>query len=105
MIPCSALILAVPSYRTASLLPAALRESGYMATAASIPLSPIVSVHLWFEEDVMPQETLGVIGRRVQWVFNRRTIGRENGPENEKRRGGHISAVISSAHAFVEKIG
>jgi squalene-associated FAD-dependent desaturase len=102
MIPCSALILAVPSYRAASLLPAALRESGYMATAATIPLSPIVSVHLWFEKDVMPQETLGVIGRRVQWVFNRRTIGHENGPENEKRRGGHISAVISAAHAFVE---
>ena len=102
MIPCSALILAVPSYRAASLLPAALRESGYMATAVSIPLSPIVSVHLWFEKDVMPQETLGVIGRRVQWVFNRRTIGHENGPENEKRRGGHISAVISAAHAFVE---
>jgi squalene-associated FAD-dependent desaturase len=101
-IPCSALILAVPSYRAASLLPAALRESGYMAAAASIPLSPIVSVHLWFETDVMPQETLGVIGRRVQWVFNRRKIGHENGPENAKRGGGHISAVISAAHAFVE---
>lgn len=101
-IGCSALILAVPSYRAPSLLPRALRETGYMAPAASIPLSPIVSVHLWFEKDVMPQETLGVIGRRVQWMFNRRKIGHENGPENEKRGGGHISAVISAAHAFVE---
>jgi squalene-associated FAD-dependent desaturase len=101
-IGCSALILAVPSYRAASLLPAALRETGYMAPAASIPLSPIVSVHLWFEKDVMPQETLGVIGRRVQWVFNRKKICHENGPENEKSGGGHISAVISAAHAFVE---
>jgi uncharacterized protein with NAD-binding domain and iron-sulfur cluster len=50
----------------------------------------------------MPQESLGVIGRRVQWVFNRRKIGHENGPENEKGGGGHISAVISAAHAFVE---
>jgi squalene-associated FAD-dependent desaturase len=97
-IGCSAVILAVPSYRAASLLPAPLRETGYLAPAASIPLSPIVSVHLWFEEDVMPQETLGVIGRRVQWVFNRRKIGHEN----EKTGGGHISAVISAAHAFVE---
>ena len=36
----------------------------------------------------MPQESLGVIGRRIQWVFN--------------RRGGHLSAVISAAHAFVD---
>jgi squalene-associated FAD-dependent desaturase len=97
-IACSALILAVPSFRAPSLLPAALRASGYMAPAASIPLSPIVSIHLWFEEEVMPQETLGVIGRRIQWVFNRRKICREN----EKGKGGHLSVVISAAHAFVE---
>jgi squalene-associated FAD-dependent desaturase len=97
-IPCSALILAVPSYRAPSLLPDALRETGYMAPAASIPLSPIVSVHLWFEEEVMPQEILGVIGRRVQWVFNRRRICHENA----EGRGGHLSAVISAAHAVVD---
>jgi squalene-associated FAD-dependent desaturase len=96
--PCSALILAVPSYRAPSLLPDPLRERGYLAPAASIPLSPIVSVHLWFEKDVMPQETLGVISRRIQWVFNRRKIC----PQNEEGRGGHLSAVISAAHAFVE---
>jgi squalene-associated FAD-dependent desaturase len=94
-IGCSALILAVPSFRAASLLPAALRETGFMASAASIPLSPIVSIHLWFENDFMPHVTLGVIGRRIQWVFNRRRICREQG------KGGHISVVISAAHAFV----
>ena len=95
-IPCSALILAVPSYRAPSLLPETLRGSGYMARVPSIPLSPIVSVHLWFDEDVMPQESLGVIGRRIQWVFNRRKICREQG------KGGHLSVVISAAHRFVE---
>ena len=99
-IPCSALILAVPSYRAPALLPAVLRETGYMAPAASIPLSPIVSVHLWFEKEVMPQEILGVIGRRIQWVFNRRKISHEKG--HEQGRGGHLSAVISAAHAMVD---
>ena len=101
-LPCSALILAVPSYRAPSLLPEALRETGCMASAASIPLSPIVSVHLWFDEDVMPQEILGVIGRRIQWVFNRRKIGPEIGSGDENGRKGHLSAVISAAHAFVD---
>jgi squalene-associated FAD-dependent desaturase len=96
MVMCSAVILAVPSYRAPTLLPAMLRESGYMAECASIPVSPIVSVHLWFDNDFMPQETLGVIGRRIQWVFNRRKICRET------MSGGHVSVVISAAHAFVD---
>jgi squalene-associated FAD-dependent desaturase len=94
-IGCSAVILAVPSYRAAGLLPDALRESGFLACASSIPLSPIVSVHLWFRGDVMPQDVLGVVGRRIQWVFNRRKISREKG------EGGHLSVVISAARAFV----
>jgi squalene-associated FAD-dependent desaturase len=96
MIPCSALVLAVPSYRVMSLLPDPLRESGYLTAAAAIRHTPIVSIHLWFDTDFMPQDTLGVIGRRIHWVFNRRKICGERG------RGGHISVVISAAHRFVE---
>jgi len=94
-IGCSAVILAVPSYRAAGLLPDALRGSGFLARASSIPLSPIVSVHLWFADDVMPQEVLGIVGRRIQWVFNRRKISREKGA------GGHLSVVISAAREYV----
>ena len=99
-IGCSALILAVPSYGAAGLLPGALRDAGFLAKAASIPLSPIVSVHLWFEKDAMPQEALGIIGRRIQWAFNRRRISPESEPGG--RGGGHVSVVISAAHAFVD---
>jgi len=95
-VPCSALVLAVPSFRLPGLLPAALRESGALAGAASIPLSPIVSIHLWFDADFMPQRVLGVIGRRIQWVFNRRKICREGGA------GGHLSVVISAGHSLVD---
>ena len=97
-IACSALILAVPSYRAAGLLPDRLREGGFLAAAASIPVSPIVSIHLWFERDFMTCESLGVIGRRIQWVFNRKKIA----PGSETKTGGHVSTVISAAHAFVD---
>ena len=46
----------------------------------------------------MAGESLGVIGRRIQWVFNRKKIS----PASETKTGGHISTVISAAHAFVE---
>ena len=95
-VSCSAVVLAVPSYRAAGVLSASLRGWGTPANAASIPLSPIVSVHLWFDTDFMPQRVLGVIGRRIQWVFNRRKICLERGA------GGHLSVVISAGHSLVD---
>jgi len=95
-IACAALVLALPSYRLPGLLPVSLRDRGPLAGAASIPLSPIVSIHLWFESDFMPQRVLGVIGRHIQWVFNRRKICREGGG------GGHLSVVISAGRSLVD---
>jgi squalene-associated FAD-dependent desaturase len=94
---CSCLVLAVPPGRVAALLPGRLRESGFLSFAAGMPVSPIVSIHLWFETDFMNHEVLGVVGRRIQWVFNRRRFVR--GPA----KGGHVSAVISAARGFVEQ--
>jgi hypothetical protein len=54
-----------------------------------------VSVHLWFRENFMPHQFLGVIGRTVQWVFNKRMSGTSPGPD------GHISAVVSAAYDIV----
>lgn len=92
---CSALVLAVPPAKAATILPEDLRAAGFLAGMAAAPSSPIVSVHLWYDRDFMPQEFVGVIGRSVQWVFNRRKICRTPG------RGGHLSAVISAAHEAV----
>lgn len=93
-IGCSAVVLAVPHYRVEGLLPSYLR--GQFSAIVNIPSTPIVSVHMWFEDDFMPQDAVGLIGRRVQWVFNKRRINREMG------KGGHVSCVISAADGFVE---
>jgi zeta-carotene desaturase len=91
---CRALILAVPHFRIGSLVPEALHSS--LSALSSTPSTPIVSLHLWFERDFMPHEFIGVIGRRVQWVFNKRKLFRE------QRADGHISCVISAASECVE---
>lgn len=95
-IVCSAVILAVPPHALPGLLPENGETRRMIASAAAMPVSPIVSIHLWFPEDFMPVESLGIIGRRIQWVFNRRMISREG-----EKRGGHVSAVISAARAYV----
>ena len=89
-----AVILTIPPHKLVSVIPPQLRES--LPQLPLIGMSPIVSVHLWFQTDFMDQESVALIGRRIQWLFNRRLINREGG------KGAHISAVISGAYDFVD---
>jgi squalene-associated FAD-dependent desaturase len=89
-----AVILAVPPHKVLPLL-ADTSLAREVADLALLQSSPIVSIHLWYEREWMKHEVVGVIGRRIQWIFNRRLIS------NEAGRGGHISAVISAAYDLV----
>jgi zeta-carotene desaturase len=89
-----AIIMALPPHKLLPLVPAGLIDRfSYLPFFSS---SPIVSVHLWFNETFMEHESVGLIGRNIQWLFNRRMIHREH------ERGAHVSAVISGAHDFVD---
>jgi len=89
-----AVILTVPPHKLASLLAGTPLAADMNAALSSLESSPIVSVHLWYERDWMKHEVVGVIGRRIQWIFNKRLISGEQG------KGGHISTVISAAHDY-----
>jgi squalene-associated FAD-dependent desaturase len=54
--------------------------------------SPIITVYLWLEGHPLPHEMVGFVGRTVQWVFDRTTLGGRD-PE----RGQLCAAVISAA--------
>ena len=93
-IECASVILAIPHYRLAELLPPSVLSGGEINPEfLSTPSSPIVSIHLWFEKSFMLQEFVGLIDRRVQWIFNkkRNDLGRS-----------HLSCVISAAYDAVE---
>lgn len=90
-----AVILAVPPQKVLPLLAGTPLAAEMNADLSTLESSPIVSIHLWYEREWMKHEVVGVIGRRIQWIFNRRLINAE------PRKGGHISAVISAAYDFV----
>lgn len=95
IIQCALVILAIPHYRLAELLPASVFSSGAINQEfISTPSAPIVSIHLWFEESFMHHEFVGLIDRRVQWIFNKKKI-------NDGGRS-HLSCVISAAYDTVE---
>ena len=90
-----AYVMALPPRELARLLPASLtaREPA-LAGLARFTASPIVSINLWLDRPVTDQVFVGLIGRRVQWVFNRRDVV-TTGPST------HLALVISAAGAYV----
>jgi squalene-associated FAD-dependent desaturase len=89
-------IIAVPYFALRKLCTEKLLEE-ITVKVKKFASSPIVSVHLWFDRPIMDRDFVGLIGRRVQWVFNRRRIMREHDkPEN------YLSAIMSGAHEYVD---
>lgn len=93
-IACNALILAVPHYRIAE-LPRLNKHNIVPSGLLSATSTPIVSIHLWFENEVMTHDVVGLIDRRVQWVF------RKNAAGDSTKEWNHVSCVISGAEKFV----
>lgn len=65
-------VLAVPFQRVVDLLPAELVErEPYFGNVKNLDASPITSVHLWFDQPVMPLPHAVLVDCLGQWAFNR----------------------------------
>ncbi len=60
-----------------------------------LEVSPITSVHLWFDRPVMPELFLTALDRTIQWVFNKTRL---SGAAGE-----YLQIVISASHALTGK--
>jgi squalene-associated FAD-dependent desaturase len=89
---------AVPYYALLRILPARWKGVVPFSDFHAFNASPIISIHLWFEREVMEIDYVGVIGSQLQWIFNRRRILGNTG-----RSGGYITCVISGAHSLVHR--
>lgn len=73
--------------------PPALAE--VLAAAERTAASPIVTVNLWFDRVVLDEPFVGLPGRTMQWVFEKRIAFGE--------RASHLSLVASGADASVAR--
>jgi hypothetical protein len=64
-----------------------------IAAAAAMTSKPIVTVNLWYDRPVMDDVFVGLPGRAMQWVFDKRQAFGE--------RASHLSLVSSGADALV----
>jgi squalene-associated FAD-dependent desaturase len=85
-----AVICAVPWFALAGTL-SGDREplGGLLDAAASTAASPIVTVNLWFDRVVLDEPFVGLPGRIMQWVFDKRQVFGE--------AASHLSLVSSGA--------
>jgi zeta-carotene desaturase len=91
-----AIICAVPWYGLrAAFWPEPPPLTPVFAAADATPASPIVTVNLWFDRDVTHAAFIGLPGRTMQWVFDKRLLLGE--------RASHLSLVSSGAEAVVAR--
>jgi hydroxysqualene dehydroxylase len=87
-------IAAVPWFALESLLVGDVTPMGQIVASASRMASkPIVTVNLWYDRAVMDDVFVGLPGREMQWVFDKRRAFGETAS--------HLSLVASGADALV----
>jgi squalene-associated FAD-dependent desaturase len=91
-------ISTVPPKALVALLPDLLRAHGRLHRLGELEVSPIVSVHVWFDRHVLAGQFVGLLDTTTQWVFNRTQLtasGNGNGRQC-------LSAVISAGRDVIE---
>jgi zeta-carotene desaturase len=89
-------ICAVPWFALSELFPGRPSPIGDTLDAAdATAASPIVTVNLWFDRIVTEHAVVGLPGRTMQWVFDKRRVFGE--------QASHLSLVSSGAEAVVSR--
>ena len=90
----STVVAAVPWFALESLLVGEVAPlARTLAAASRMASKPIVTVNLWYDRAVMDDVFVGLPGREMQWVFDKRRAFGE--------AASHLSLVASGAYALV----
>ena len=92
-IPARHVVAAVPWHALRNLLPDPPAVFAPAITAAAaIRSMPIVTVNLWYDRVVMQDPFVGLTGRTIQWIFDKRQVFGE--------QASHLSLVVSAAESL-----
>lgn len=90
-------ISALPPRRLSRILPALWQDRDWARKLRRFRYSPILSAHFWLETPVLDQPFVTVLGKKIQWIFNRSLLLVP--PEGPRQ---HLEAVISAASEWME---
>ncbi|MBA4311111.1 MAG: hypothetical protein C0417_00625 [Chlorobiaceae bacterium] len=95
IIESKSVVSAVNSHAFSDIIPEEWKREKPFCDIEKIQSSPIVSVNLWFDNDFMDIDSIGLIGGNIHWFFNRRRI------ISSEKKTGYLSGVISAARDYV----
>src|SRR5438309_11896999 len=89
-------LLAVPHEAALKLLPERIVASEpQFRQIRNLQVSPITSVHFWFDRDVMAEPFVTVLDRTTQWIFNKSRLSEGRG------EGRYLQSVISASYGLM----
>ncbi|MBI4853613.1 MAG: FAD-dependent oxidoreductase [Acidobacteria bacterium] len=88
-------ISAVPYFALNPLLPKKLFETEYFRQWKNLKSSPIISIYLWFDRPITELGFAGMLGTRLQWLFNKDVLF-----TRAYHKGQLLTFVISAAYGF-----
>jgi hypothetical protein len=93
-LPIECAVAAVPWFALGPLLVGDTAPvANVIAAASAMTSKPIVTINLWYDRTVMDEDFVGLPGREMQWVFDKRRAFGE--------RASHLSLVASGADGLV----
>jgi squalene-associated FAD-dependent desaturase len=91
-------VLAVPHEAALKLIPQHIvANEPAFRHIRNLQVSPITSVHFWFDRDVMAEPFVTLLDRTTQWIFNKSHL--TEGPG----QGRYLQAVISASYGLVDR--
>jgi squalene-associated FAD-dependent desaturase len=91
-------LLAVPHEAALKLLPERIVASEpQFRQIRNLQVSPITSVHFWFDRDVMAEPFVTVLDRTTQWIFNKSRLSERRG------EGRYLQSVISASYGLMQR--
>ncbi|MGD8894549.1 MAG: hydroxysqualene dehydroxylase HpnE [Acidobacteriota bacterium] len=95
--PAEAVVSAIPAHALIPLLPEEWRGRPTFAALGRFGRSPIVSVEMWLDREVVDRPMLGLRGCEIEWVFDKgRLFGRRGAPQ-------HLAFIVSAAYRSAPK--
>lgn len=88
-------VLALTFDRLLKVLPESVRDQAPFEGLRNIPVSPITSVHLWFDRTVMTEPFVALMDHTMQWVFNKTQLCPVGG-----QTGQYLQIVISASRTL-----
>ncbi len=91
-------VLAVPHEAALKLLPERIvAREALFREIRNLQVSPITSVHFWFDREVMAEPFVTLLDRTTQWIFNKSRLSEGPG------EGRYVQSVISASYGLVQR--